>query len=90
MDQIVASAQTQCLNQGKNLGKDGKTHVNWTGTIHYQVFWKGLFSIRHNLWSPQDALPLPLNFFFFSHGVAFEIGHSPTWTFQTKMLILWK
>ena len=52
-------------------------------------FLKRDLSIPHHLRSPQDSVPLPLNFFL-SHGIAFKIKHPPTWSFQVETLIFWK
>ena len=88
MDQFVAPAQTQCLNQSRNLGKhEDSRQLNQN--CPRSGLLKRIFSIPHYLWSPQDPLPLPLNFFL-SHWIAFEIKQLPTWSFQTKTLISWK
>ena len=66
-----------------------KSHVDGTRIVHDEVCWNEIFSIPHFSWSPTDPLSLPF-IFFPSHGVAFEIMHSPTWSFQRKMLSSWK
>ena len=86
MHQFIAPPQTQNLDQRRDLGQNGETRIDCSNTVHKQIFCKGIFSVPHHLWTPQNSTSLACNLFV-SHDVALEIKHTPARSLQTKTLI---
>ena len=86
MHQFITPPQTQNFDQRRDLGQNGETRINCPTVISNQVFCKGIFSVPHHQWTPQNAVSLACNFLL-SHGVALEIQHTPAGSLQTKTLI---
>ena len=86
VDQLIASTQTQHLNEGGNLGHYPQVWVHSTSLVNDDVFTERVLLVPHDQRSPHDPLSLAL-YLRWTHDVSLIVEHFPARRLQTQPLI---